>query len=201
MYEVEVRARLSSRDMYETLEAKLNAMQCESLGKKRLKDTVYGLKGLYSIKKTGFCYRIREHGNKVIVDRKDQLPDSWKEEILPFYDKKDANKYFLNRGFFPYLIIDRIRHEYKKDNITIALDNVMHLGQFIEIEKSVETPDLVEAAKKDLINFLKLLGISEGSIEPAPYGWLLTLELEKNIKLAEKMADELGITISQLFGK
>jgi predicted adenylyl cyclase CyaB len=201
MYEVEIRARLSSLEEYERLEVRFREMNIEDLGKRRLKDTVYGLRGLYSIKETGFCYRIREHGNKIIVDRKGRLLDSWNEETLPFDSKEEAHRHFLNKGLLPYLIIDRVRHEYKSNGIRIALDDVLHLGQFIEVEKSIDDADLAEDAKRDLIKFVSSLGISEDRVEPEPYGWLLTLKLEKDRQLAGRIAKELGITVSQMFNE
>jgi len=200
MYEIEVRARLLSKEEYAELEEKLAAL-AEDLGKRRLRDRVYGPKGLYSVKETGFCYRIREYDDELVVDRKGQIPSAWKEEKLSFLDKETAHTYLTSRGLLPYLIIDRIRHEYKKGDVMIALDDVRHLGCFIEVEERVADPNLAESVKPRLIEFLTGLGVSEDKIELAPYGWLLTLELERNRPLAEQMAKELGISVDQLFGR
>lgn len=200
MYEVELRARLS-REYFETLGNQLRELGAEDLGKARLKDIVYGLRGLYSVQQTGFCYRIREHGDKLIFDRKGELPNAWVEETLSFSSREEAHNYFLGKGMLPYLIIDRVRHEYRKGDILLALDDVVHLGQFVEAEKSVNKESLIDGARRDLVAFIGQLGIKEDLFEPTPYGWLLTLQLERNEELAKQIAKELGVSVNQLFNR
>lgn len=198
MIEIETRAKLKSKKQYSEIEHKLVEAGYSDLGKLRLKDVVYGTDGLYSVKKRGFCYRIRQHGDQLIVDRKGKLPTGWSEEILTFDDSDSANEYFINKGLLPYLIIDRFRHEFQKGRVKIALDDVSLLGQYIEIERVVENESEIEDAKKSLAETISDLAI-DIQVDDTPYGWLLTLKLEKDSVLAETMAQDLGISVKQLF--
>jgi adenylate cyclase, class 2 len=67
---------------------------------------------------------------------------------------------------------------YRSDGITIEITTVDGLGDFIEIEKLIDSPDPASAqqAEKDIRALLARAGVSESNIEPRNY-----IELLKNI--------------------
>jgi len=68
------------------------------------------------------------------------------------------------------------------NEITIELNQVEHLGNFVELEILVDEPSKVNLASEHLKQLLSELGISPSQIEPRPYTELLYQKLYSSSK-------------------
>lgn len=117
-------------------------------------DIVVGLAGFDSLDKYGYIIRIRDKGNKIYVENKRLLANGdFQEERIPVTDIKTPLNFFMNIGYQPYLVIDRLRLELKYKNLKIFIDNIRLLGKYIEIEYQDSSVD-------ELNEFLNLVGIN-----------------------------------------
>ncbi len=73
-----------------------------------------------------------------------------------------------------YYIVDKVRTSYKKDMFTIAIDEVLDLGIFLEIELMTDNTDTITEVKKSMQQLLSPL-----TLEPLKTGYG-TLLLRKN---------------------
>lgn len=205
-FEAEIRARVPSEKRAQQIKQRLAQLGFQDIGEKRVRDAVYGLHGMYSVKWDGFCYRVREYGDKLVVDRKGTPSKNleegfWREEVIPAKSRPEAHRKLAEMGLHPYLVIDRARHEFRKGNIHIAVDNVANLGHFIEAEQRIAGRQQLANAKKQLAAFLEKLGVKRKHFEPRPYGWLFALKFRRDIKGRQALARELGVKPAQIFPK
>ena len=120
----------------------------------RTVDIVVGLAGFDSLEKYGYIIRIRDKGNKIYVENKRLLANGdFKEERIPVDDIKVPLNFFMNIGYQPYLVIDRLREELKYKNLKIFIDDIKLLGKYIEIEYQDSNID-------ELNEFLALININ-----------------------------------------
>jgi adenylate cyclase class 2 len=90
---------------------------------------------------------------------------------------ENAKLIFSSLGFIEVAIIEKQRVFYTHGDITISLDNVLDVGCFMELERVVTSPDLLDNAQKELVELLESLGYSiEDSIRES----YLELYLAKN---------------------
>lgn len=117
-------------------------------------DIVVGLDGFNSLNKYGYIIRIRDKGNKIYIENKKLLANGdFKEEKLPVEDIKTPLEFFMNIGYQPYLVIDRLREELKYKHLKIFIDDIKLLGKYIEIEYQDSNID-------ELNEFLDLININ-----------------------------------------
>lgn len=133
---------------------KLIEEKCELLKKEyHTVDLVVGLAGFDSLNKYGYIIRIRDKGNKIYVENKRLLENGdFQEERILVDDIKTPLNFFMNIGYKPYLVIDRLRKELKYKNLKIFIDNILLLGKYVEIEYQ-------DSNKEELNEFLNLIGI------------------------------------------
>lgn len=185
--EVELRARV---DDNEKIEEKLEKIGAKKICENTLRDLVFGIAGLESIQKVGWVCRIREHGNKKIMDYKKLRKDgNWEEIKLKIDDINKAIKFLRRLGLTANLIIERTRHEYSYQDFSICIDDVKYLGKFIEVELEAKDKNEVQKKKERIENLFKLLDISD--INVAPYGELLINAMISNPKIKNKIHYEL----------
>ena len=84
-----------------------------------------------------------------------------------------ANGLLKEMGYKPVTIVDKIRSEYKLDELTIAVDVVKDLGTFLEIE-IVCNDEQKEMARKKIMSVAKGLGLSEQDLETRKYDQLVS---------------------------
>jgi adenylate cyclase class IV len=76
-------------------------------------------------------------------------------------DKADLETFKSKNHFVDFVIIDRERATYKKDDYTIVIDNVNDLGMYMEIEYVTEEAVDFYEVKKQMLEFLHDLEIKD----------------------------------------
>ena len=92
------------------------------------------------------------------------------EYEMEINDHKMALKILDLLEFKPEVTIDKVRDTYKLGNVTIDLDRVVHLGDFIEIEILNQQ---VKKAEEKILKMAKKLGLSEKDFSTKNYFNLL----------------------------
>lgn len=93
-----------------------------------------------------------------------------------------AQKLLEALGYRPLAVVDKIRQTCRREDVTLCLDEVAGLGQFLELEILVPGEEQREAAVSRLLALLEELGISRDRLSRRSY-----LEL-----LAEKQREQGG---------
>lgn len=164
MIEVEVKIRVSHNDICK----KIALLGFEKVSKEYEKDVYYNGR-VIDLKAEDKALRIREYRNAendishFIMNYKDARLDestmTRPETEFEIPDFEKGNELLNGIGFFPKGEVEKTRISYKKENITICLDNVTGLGEFIEVE--VMTPDEsgYDMAMGKINELLKELGL------------------------------------------
>lgn len=71
---------------------------------------------------------------------------------------ENAKSILSSLGFIEVASIEKQRIFYRYGDLTIGLDNVLDVGCFVEIERMVTEADLVEAARKELLDLVERIG-------------------------------------------
>lgn len=155
MYEVELKAKI----------ADMNALRKELVGKDLKlkseiiqKDHIYGFEGDFPPKDGGVIARIREVDNHKVLEIKEidrehggiEIPHEIKE-IEPYH------KLLLKLGFKKFFVVKKKRTKYSVQGLTLCLDSVEGLGDFIEVEKIVKKESEKKKAKEECLEFLESL--------------------------------------------
>lgn len=69
-------------------------------------------------------------------------------------EMKEAN------GFIEHYVVDKVRTSYKYKSFTISIDEVAHLGLFLEIELMAPSTDDLEKVKKEMEQLLASLALT-----------------------------------------
>lgn len=89
----------------------------------------------------------------------------------------EAEGFLLELGFNPVTNVDKVRTEFKLNNVTVALDEVMGLGSFVEVEiLCIEGEEKIARAK--IVEIAKRIGLNTNDIETKKYDQLIS-ELPK----------------------
>ena len=72
-------------------------------------------------------------------------------------------------GFEPFVVKHKTSQVYRAGRATLELNEVEHLGFFIEIEILCDDAAQVETARQELAGWVDRLGIPPEAIEPTPY--------------------------------
>lgn len=83
-------------------------------------------------------------------------------------------------GFEEAVRIHKVRRKAKYQDFEICLDDIEHLGLFVEVEKLVESGD-IEAIQNELFSFLETLGISRADQVTQGYDTLMRLHDESQV--------------------
>jgi adenylate cyclase class 2 len=172
MIEVEVRSRVENFD-----EIKKNLKHAKFLKCEKQVDKVFGhpmfLDSQNKIIEGGIASRIRAIGDKRTLEFKEIMRKSGGIEIRSELKNLDIGIGFLKKlGFKEAFTISKTREEYSYNNFIISLDSVDKLGDFIEIEKIVDSPEEKENARKECIELLNLI-FPDFKIEDKKYGDLM----------------------------
>lgn len=97
-------------------------------------------------------------------------------------DGGTAQKLLEALGYRPLAVVDKIRQTYRREDVTLCLDEVAGLGRFLELEILVPGEEQREAAVSRLLALLEELGIPRDQLSRRSY-----LEL-----LAEKQREQGG---------
>lgn len=164
MKEVEVKARIS--DCAKII-AQLEALDCVFSEPLVQKDIIFLPKGrdFSNIVSGDSVLRIRNSNDKLIMTLKRQLSnelDNLEHEIV-IDDAKQGAEIIQNMGYRRALQVEKTRRKTKYEGMTICIDSVEGLGDFIEVEKL--TTDDSEKTQDELFTFLQTLGLTERVFE------------------------------------
>jgi len=74
-------------------------------------------------------------------------------------DAKATDTLFHALGFAPVREVRKTRTTYRVGDVLICVDDVDELGVYVELECSVESPELVPAARNELLALARRLGL------------------------------------------
>lgn len=113
--------------------------------------------------------RIRKNyeNNKALLTFKSKSRSSddiaWQDFDTPITDPDKLEDLLINSGYVYFCLIDKVRQSFRYQDFEINIDNIRDLGIFIEIEKNGKENE-VEIIRKQIIELLDLLGVSEDNI-------------------------------------
>ena len=162
MKEIEVKAHLKDR---EAVIKKLAEFGCVLSEPVRQIDTVYAKKsdtaGEYNSANEHFLRIRKTSDGKCIFTVKEKMKQHMasQEFETEVSDGESLEKALFLMGYAVANSLDKTRSTAHFQNYEICLDDVVHLGSFIEVEKfSEEDPDIVV---EELFKFLMTLGVSK----------------------------------------
>lgn len=172
MIEIEVKARAS----HSLIREKLAAMGAKPEGIQKHLDTYYN-SPVRDFSNTDEALRIRSVNGRSVLTYKGKKLDSISKTRPEFETEVDGNSarsILLALGFFESGVVRKKRDIFSCQGMTIALDSVEGLGEFVEVEKQAETN--IEEHRDQIFGFLDALGIrKEDSIRTS----YLEMVLEK----------------------
>lgn len=179
MIEVELRARISD---LENVRWKLKEFGAKFLKKEKQVDKIFGhpmfLDSENMIIEGGICPRIRKKGEKIILEFKEIYRDGAGIEIKSNLNDIDLGVNFLTKlGFNEAFIVSKEREIYSLNGLEICLDSVESLGNFIEVEKMIESVEQKDEAKRECLRLLERLEVTE--LESRKYGDLIQEKLNR----------------------
>lgn len=177
MIEIEVKARASHRFLRE----RLAAMGTKPEGIQEHLDTYYNSPAR-DFSTTDEALRIRSVNGRSVLTYKGKKLDfvsKTRPEFETEVDGDSARSILIALGFFESGVVSKRRELFSYQNMTIALDSVEGLGEFIEVEKQADCN--IEGHCDEIFSFLEELGIrKEDSIRTSYLEMVLEKEKEKN---------------------
>lgn len=127
---------------------------------------------------------LRERAGKITINYKHWYPEG--KEVTTFcdeYESEVGDKIQLQKllsalKFEKLVSVEKVRLIFVKNDLEIALDNVKHLGYFIEIE-SLKNTGGVKNTRKVLLDYARKLGV--GDIVNVPGGYAAELMRKKKL--------------------
>ena len=171
--EIEIRAKINNINDIEKNIIKLGA---KLLKKTTQVDEYFGEINLYRKLGYSFLMRVRNEDNKKFMtykgaeSRKDGV---WEEYEFEIDNVEKTVKMFKSMGLEEVIVVKKYRKEYALDGLTICLDAIDNLGDFIEIE-SLDDRNI---NKNSLKSLLRKLGVEANQIIHKGY---VTMLLVKN---------------------
>ena len=174
MIEVEIRARIKNRD---ELRKKLKEIGAIFDKTEKQVDRIFGnsmfLNSDNMIIEGGLSARIREIGDKKTLEFKEIFRQKGGIEIEADLSAVEIGLKFLEKlKFKEAFVVSKLREIYLYDNFTICIDSVDQLGDFIEIEKMVESEENESQARIECLKLLNDL-LPNVEIENRKYGDLM----------------------------
>jgi adenylate cyclase class 2 len=178
--EVEVKARVEGEEEL--------ARRIEAIGgrfvRKVTQEDLYFKHPFKDLKERDEALRLRKEGKKYMLTLKGRRVGKgakMREELeVRVGDFEKTAKLLERLGFEKVFIIRKRRREFVLDRVTIALDSVQGLGEFVEIEMmTTEQEDggaglpRMEALKEELFNMADRLGIPRDRLTMESYLELL----------------------------
>ncbi len=111
---------------------------------------------------TDEALRIRSVDGRSVLTYKGKKLDTvskTREEFETDVDGGNTRSILLALGFYEAGMVKKTREIFKFEGMTICLDNVRSLGEFIEVEITADSD--IETHSKQIFSFLNKLGIGE----------------------------------------
>jgi len=177
MIEVEVKARV---DDPKQLERSIIELGATPIGIDTQTDTYFNAEDR-DFGKTDEALRIRVQDGKSFLTYKgpklDKISKTRKEVEVKIIDPKNMGQILTLLGFLPVSTVIKKRKNFRIGDFFIALDEVRDLGNFIEIEISVNDAKNSDEKVQSIFKFMEKLGISRELTIRKSY---LEMILEKN---------------------
>ena len=88
-------------------------------------------------------------------------------------DGESAGKLLEALGYHPAATVEKCRREFRREDVTLCLDTVQGLGDYLELEIVTPSEDRREAAVARLLDLLAQLGVSRDRLTRQSYLELL----------------------------
>ena len=181
MIEVEIRAKIKDIDYIKEHLDLINAQFVDNIEQV---DRIFGhskfLDKENKIIEGGLSARIRQVNNSSKLEFKEIIRQGGGFEIEARLDNVDSGIELLEKlDFKEAFVISKIRDVYKYNDFEIAIDQVEHLGNFIEIEKMVGSKEEIDKARGDCLELLQQIS-SEAEITNEKYGDMMQNIINKN---------------------
>ena len=160
MIEIEVKARAD----HERIKELLKDLGARAIDVEHHYDTYYNAPHRdFSI--TDEALRIRIVNGRAVLTYKGKKLDAvskTREEFETGVDGDTMRSILLSLGFVESGVVKKTRAVFELEDMTICLDSVDGLGEFIEVETMVESESDVELHRARVFGFMERLGIGEG---------------------------------------
>ena len=171
MLEVEVKARVTE---FSKIEERLKALDATFM-KTEIQEDVYFAHPSRDFSKTDEALRVRRINERYFVTYKGPKIDretKTREEIEAGSEKNIA-EIFVKLGFTEWKAVRKERKTYRLSDLTICLDNVAGLGNFIEIESNDYNN------KNRIFNLFEELGIPKKDFITKSYAEMLISNMNR----------------------
>lgn len=181
MIEIEIRAKIENID---SVRKKILELGAKHIKTEKQVDRIFGrskdLDKEHKIIEGCFSARIRQKGNKILVELKEIRRTGAGLEFSYPISKSEDGAYFLQKlDYEEAFAISKVRELYELDEFEICLDQVDDLGYFIEIESKSEDNDKKEELVQECKDLLSKID-PEAINEPKKYGDLIQDLINKN---------------------
>jgi predicted adenylyl cyclase CyaB len=82
-------------------------------------------------------------------------------------------------GFHLVTRVSKSRREYKKDSVTVALDEVDDVGLFVEIEVMCQEEE-IRKGEREICDVAKMLNLDDSNLEKRKYDQLVGEQRQNN---------------------
>jgi len=157
MLEIEVKARADHQQVKE----RLSAMGADFVGVQHHSDTYFNAPHR-DFASTDEALRIRSVDGRSVITYKGKKLDTiskTREEFETHVDGGNARSILLALGFNESGIVKKTREVFKYRGMTVCLDKVEDIGEFMEVE--ITTDSDIEGHRKKIFSFLEKFGIGE----------------------------------------
>jgi adenylate cyclase class 2 len=174
MIEVEIKARINDENK---IKDRLNEIKARFLNSEKQIDKVFGhpmfLDSNKKIIEGGIVSRIRCTNNKNVLEFKEILRKGGGIEVKSELGNMNVGIELLKKmGFKESFTISKSRENYDYNGFVISVDKVDRLGNFIEIEKMITSPEEREKVRKECIDMINVISPNL-VIEDKKYGDLM----------------------------
>lgn len=159
MIEVEVKVRVD----HSKIRPVLSEMGASKVGVEEQSD-VYFAAPYRNFARTDEALRIRSLGGQAVLTYKGPKLDKVSKtrvEIETPVDGTAAAKIFHALGFLEAGAVRKKREIFRAGDITVCLDTIEGLGEFLEVEIDVGNEKYLESSRAQLFKFLSQFGLSE----------------------------------------
>lgn len=167
-FEVELKARLSNPEAVEAEAARLGSLQKEVFKE----DVYFRPKGDRSAVPAS-RFRLRREAGQAVVNFKQKVVQDGAEvnhETEFGVDNAHAFFAFANRfGFEPFVVKRKTSRVYRVERASLEINEVEHLGHFIEIEILCEKESEIPFARTEIARLFTQLGLPAEALEPRFY--------------------------------